>query len=487
MAKSANRNTRLSTGIDGLDEVLQGGFLPARTYLVRGGPGSGKTTLGLHFLTTGARAGEQVLYISLGEPQEQLVENGTSLGFDLEPVKFLDLSPDAEFFAATESYDIFSPADVEKEPLTAKIIEAVQELQPHRIFIDSMTQFRYLSTDSFQYRKQTLSFLRYLVDHGATVVFTSEGTSEIPDDDLQFMADGIINLELSSEGRVLSITKFRGSYFEPGEHSMRLAGHGFEVFPRLVPDRQRRDFVAEPMSSGVPELDELLHGGLERGTVTIITGPSGVGKTTLGLQFIKDAAGRGEHSAVYTFEEGASTLLNRCDGINIPVRDMVRTGVLSVLQTEPMQYTPGQFARLVQADVAEKRRRIVMIDSVAGYGLTMHGRDLVTNLHALVMYLKSIGVTVLLINEVANITGEFKATDDKLSYLADNVVFLRYVEIDGAMEKAIGVLKKRAGDFEKNLRRIEITKYGLKVGRPLTGLRGILSGTPEVIEEGKER
>ena len=226
----------------------------------------------------------------------------------------------------------------------------------------------------------------------------------------------------------------------------------------------------------------MLHGGSERGTVTIITGPTGCGKTTLGLQFIKEASGRGERSVVYTFEEGADTLMNRCNEINIPIRSMVERGVLSLMQTES-RYTPDEFAHLVRRDVEEHERRIVMIDSVMGYSLSMNGRDFTSHLHGLGMYLKNMGVTLLLINEVEAITGDFQATDGKVSYLSDNIIFLRYLELNGQLRKAIGVLEKRAGDFEKTLREIEITRYGLKVGRPLTGLRGLLTGRPEFVSE----
>ncbi len=475
-------NSRLSTGVQGLDEVLSGGLIRGRAYLVRGGPGCGKTTLGMHFLTTGIKAGESGLYISLGEPEGKLRQNAAASGFNLEGVKFLDLSPPAEFFAEAESYDIFSPAEVELEPTTKRIVEAVESLKPTRVFIDSMTQIRYLSTDAFQFRKQALSFLRFLTDRNATVLFTAEGSSEIPDDDLQFLADGIIHVEFNQQGRTLAVTKFRGSGFRSGEHSMRLGDGGMTVFPHLVPEKIQRDFVSEPMSFGVPEIDELTHGGLERGTTSLITGPTGTGKTTLGLQFIKEAAGRGEHSAVYTFEEGVDTLLNRCGDINIPVRAMVEQGTLSVVQIEPLRYTPDEFARMVRNDVEAKRRRIVMIDSITGYGLCMQGRDFVTHVHGLAAYLRSVGVTVVLINEIDNITGDFRASNDQVSYLADNIIFLRYVEINGELRKAVGVLKKRAGSFEKALREIDITRYGIKVGKPLTGLRGILSGSPELME-----
>ncbi|MDH7475353.1 MAG: ATPase domain-containing protein, partial [Anaerolineae bacterium] len=299
--------------------------------------------------------------------------------------------------------------------------------------------------------------------------------------DLQFLSDGIIHLEYAPEGRTLCVNRFRGSDFLSGRHAMRLGERGMEVFPRLMPEVYWREFALETISSGVPELDELLHGGLERGTVTIITGPSGVGKTTLGLQFMKKAAGRGERSVVYTFEEGVETLLARCEGINIPVRAMMERGTLSVVKVEPLRYTPDEFAHLVRREVEEEGARIVMLDSIAGYRLSLRGEDLVGHLHALSKYLANMGITTLLINEVEHITGEFRATEVGISYLADNIIFLRFLEMGGELHKAIGVLKKRVSDFEKSLREFQITRYGIKVGRPLTDLRGILSGTPELV------
>ncbi len=295
---------RLSTGIPGLDQVLYGGLVSGRAYLVRGGPGTGKTTLGLHFLTASVANSEQSLYITLGEPAEQIRTNAEAVGFDINKVTFLDLSPTSEFFTEIQTYDIFSPAEVEREPTTQKIIEQVATLKPQRVVLDAITQFRYLSADAFQFRKQVLSFVRFLLEQGATILFTSEGSIAAPDDDLQFISDGVIHLNSdSADGRTLNVTKFRGSDFRRGFHSMRLTNKGMEVFPRLQPEVYKREFVMKVIPSGVPELDELLHGGIERGTVTIITGPTGVGKTTLGLQFMKEAAGRGERSVVYTFEE----------------------------------------------------------------------------------------------------------------------------------------------------------------------------------------
>jgi circadian clock protein KaiC len=476
---------RLSTGIPGFDEILHGGLIPGRAYLVRGQPGTGKTILGLHFLSSGVEAGEKSLYITLGEPAEQIRTNAEVLGFDPKGIAFLDLSPSSQFFTEIQTYDIFSPAEVEREPTTQRIIEQVEVLKPQRIFLDAMTQFRYLSPDAFQFRKQVLSFLRFLREQGATVLFTSEGSEEAPDNDLQFMSDGVIHLTFSSEERSVSVSKFRGSDFRSGDHSMRLTQTGMEVFPHLMPEVYRQEFALEVLSSGVPELDELLHGGFERSTITIISGPSGVGKSTLGLQFMKEAAGRGERSVIYAFEERKETLLHRCEGINIPVHAMIERGTLSVVQIEPLHYTPDEFANLVRYEVEQQKARIVMIDSISGYRLSVRGNELVIHIHALCKYLQNMGVAVLLINEVETITGDFRPTEIGISYIADNLVFLRYLEMQGELRKAIGVLKKRMTDFEKTLREFEITRYGIKVGKPLTNLRGILRGTPDWVDPPK--
>ena len=471
---------RLSTGVAGLDSILEGGLVPNQAYLLRGGTGTGKTTLGLHFLTQ-SPAKEATLFITLGEIETKIRSNAKKLGFDLKNVHFLDLTPSADFFAQDKSYDIFSPADVERESVTQRILTCVQALRPKRIFIDSITQFRYLSNDVYQFHQQVLSFIRYLTDQDATTLFTSEAGHVTPDDDLQFLSDAVITLQALPERRTIQVKKFRGSSFLEGVHSLKLTDQGAAVFPKLKPDDFSRKFEPALISSGIPELDELLHGGLERGSVTIVTGTTGVGKTTFGLQFMKEAAGRGERSVVFTFEETEGTILHRCEGINIPIRAMVDQGALAIDAVEALALTPDEFAQAVQREVEKQNARIVMIDSVSSYNLSIQGDNLITHVHALCRYLQNMGVTTLLINEVDSITGDFKATGQGLSYLADNIVFLRHLEMNGELRKAIGVLKKRLSSFEHTLREFEITRYGVKVGAPLSNLRHILSGSPEWI------
>ena len=479
-AKSSAEQPRLSTGIEGLDAILTGGLVPNQTYLLRGGPGNGKTTLGLHFLTQ-ATAKEPALFITLGEAEAKIRRNAERLGFNLEFVHFLDLSPSADFFTEDKSYDIFSPADVERESITNQILTSVQNLHPKRVFVDSITQFRYLSSDTYQFHQQVLSFVRYLTDQGATTIFTSEDSVANPDDDLQFLSDSVITLTNTPGGRTIEVEKFRGSGFIEGIHSLKLAPSGMVIFPQLQPDTFSRSYSPDSMSSGIPELDELLHGGIERGTITIVTGPTGVGKTTFGAQFMKEAAGRGLRSVIYSFEEATDTILHRCESINMPVQAMVENKTLQINSVEALSLTPDEFAQMVRHEVEMQGTQIVMIDSLAGYRLAMRGKDMTNHVHALCRYLQNMGVTTILVNELDSITGDFQATGQGLSYLADNIIFLRYLEINGQLRKAIGVLKKRLSDFETTLREFQITRYGLKVGLPLSNLRGILNGVPEWI------
>ncbi|WP_440991650.1 ATPase domain-containing protein [Haloarchaeobius baliensis] len=478
---------RATTGIDGLDTVLNGGFIPNRSYMVSGRPGTGKTIIGLHFLTAGIEAGESCLYINLEESESAIRTNASTLGLSLDGVEFLDLAPTPDVFTAGQQYGIFTPDEVEGEDVTDDISERVLSMEPDRVFVDPLTQLRNLSPDDYQFRKQVNGFMRFLTSQNATTVFTSQATAREPDDDLQFISDGSIELEHGERGRRLTVSKFRGSATKSGAHTVRITDEGMAVFPVLTPESHERSFTSEVVSSGVPEIDEILHGGLERGTITIVSGPTGVGKTTLGVQFMKEAAGRGERSVAYLFEESRNTLLERCRSVNIPAETMVDRGTLAIEQVEPLDKSPAEFASMVRHEVEANDAQIVMIDGIDGYRLSMQGErdDLERELNSLGRYLKNMGVAVILVDSVDGVTGEFQPTQGGVSYLADNIVFLRYLEIEGELRKAIGILKKRTSDFERALREFEITEHGIKVGEPLSRLRGILSGAPEFVDDGR--
>ncbi|MGB7338402.1 MAG: ATPase domain-containing protein [Phototrophicaceae bacterium] len=475
------------TDIAGLDVILCGGLVEKRSYLVRGKAGTGKTTLGLHYLTAEDASTRKNLFITFGESTEQIKSNAQAINLDVSAIEFLDLSPSSKFFSELETYDIFSSSEVEREPITRAITQKLDDLKPERVFIDAMTQLHYLSTDSYDFRRYILSFLRYLMERHITILFTSEDSNSVPDDDLQFIADGVIHLRHEVERRSIRIVKSRGSDFIGGYHTMRLTNEGIIVYPRLIePESPERVYNEKPVASGIAELDEMLHGGLERGTVSLITGPTGVGKTTVGLQFMKEAAGRGERSVIYTFEEDDVTIKKRCEGINIPVHEMLANGMLTIVQIEPLQLTPDEFSHMVRHEVEDFDTRIVMIDSISGYRLSMQGDDLIKHLHIQTKYLRMKGVTVLLLNEVHRLADPIRATEIDVSYLMDSIIYMQYIESQGALKRAIGVLKKRVSDFEKTMREFEFTQYGIRVSKPLLDLRGLLTGNPTWHEQDKD-
>jgi circadian clock protein KaiC len=480
---------RLSTGIGGLNEILQGGLIPERSYMLRGRAGSGKTLLGLHVLQEGIRQDETALFVNLEEDLNDLKANATVFGFDTEAIDFLDLSPTADVFTEDQSYEVFEASEVEQDPLTGKIVDTITEGDPDRVVVDPLTQLRYLTSGDYQFRKQIVGFMKFLKQRGATVVFTVQDTEDLPTDDIEFITDGTILLGETTHGQTIGVPKFRGSAVRNGEHAYRITDNGMKVYPELEPSQHDGDYSADHISAGVPEIDELLNGGISRGTVTIISGPTGVGKTTLGTQFMKEAAGRGERSVIYLFEENTKTFMNRSRAVNIPINDMIERGTLQVHEVNALERSPQEFGCMVRTEVENNDTGIVMIDGIAGYRLTLRGEDdtVLERMHTLGRYLNNMGVTTILVDETKNVTGEFNATQENISYLADGIVFLRHLELQGKLRKAIGVLKKRTSDFERTLREFEITGHGIKVGEPLTGMRGILSGTPEVIDHGSDR
>ncbi len=481
----------LETGIVGFDEILEGGLIPSRFYLVRGGPGTGKTTLGIHFLVEGLKNDEKLLFVSMTEDVEKIKQNGKKYGFPMDEITFLDLSPKSDFIANNKDYDLFSTSEMEQEPIIEKLTNSIDNIKPDRIFFDGFTQLKYLTSDDFKFRKQILSFVQFVKEYDSTILLTSEVGTTNNDDDLQFMVDGIIHLTYENKEHDLEITKYRGSSFNKGKHAMKFKKNGIEVYPQLKVSNYDITPSKSKISSGISEIDKMLSGGIEKGTTTIITGQSGVGKTTLGCQFIKNSAEKGEKSIIYTFEESHKTLLNRSKAINIPLEKMVDNNKLLVKKVSPLEYTPDEFSYEVRSDIEQQGSSIVLIDSISSYFLSFnskHNSDtMVRRLHALCDYMKSQGVTVFMTNELKNITGEFRVTSTNTSYLADNILFLRYLEMNGKLEKAIGVLKKRMSGFENTMRRYRITSEGIKVGAPLDNMRGILTGNPEFIDERPEK
>ena len=481
---------QVTTGLPGMDDVLDGGLLRGRNVLVRGTPGAGKTIFGLYFLSAGIEADERSLYVNLGEPQAYVEETADAFGLETEAIRFHNLSPTSEQFSEQESFTVFESAEVEHPDFIESLRNVVDEVDPDRVLLDPITEFRYLTSDERQFRKGILGLLDYLKDVGATVMLTSQAGETVTDEDLQFLVDGVVSLKVLGDSRAVEVSKFRGSSFRRGKHFYGIDDEGLTVWPTLVPGEQERSIEPGTLSSGVPELDSLLGGGLERGTVTILSGPTGAGKTTTGVQFLTEAALEETEGVLFQFEEAERTIRKRADAIGIPLQRVLEEGCLSIVEIEPDEYTVGEFEQLIR-DAVEDDVELVMIDGTQGFKQNLRGiEDPTAAMLRVGRYLRSAGVSTILVNEVHNVTGDFRATEERTSNLADNLVFLRHVEYRGELRKVIGALKMRTSDFEHSLRELTITSDGIRVGDPLPELRGILTGTPDwedtTVDDGAE-
>lgn len=480
---SDSRPSPVSSGLSGLDSLLGGGFVSCQSYQVRGKPGAGKTILGWHFLAA-AKEDETALLITFDESADQLRVNSRQMGIPLESVDLLDLSPTSHQFPDEGSPDSFYSSELSIGPIADKITSRMEEAAPSRIVVDSITHFRHFSESRDQERQYISALLRYLASQGATTLLLSRLEEE---NQLPYLTDGVVEIDRGETKRTIRVVKQRGQGFREGRHPMTIGSDGMKVHPHLQPTgRPQTEQVGKApdmLSSGVPGIDELLGGGLEKPSVTLISGASGVGKSTLGLQFIAEAAGRGDQSVLFAFEEETQMILRRSGQVNLPVQEMVDQKTLTIHQPRPWSFDPGHFSERIQHEVEDRGAEIVMIDSVGSFHKCGEYEQQRDQLLRLCKYMISQGTSVLLTDEIQDITGTFRATDEKVSHLADNLIFLRYLELKGTLRKAIGILKKRAGTFEKTLREFQITPYGIKVGDPLTELRGVLTGNPQLLED----
>jgi len=479
MAASA---TRSQTGIEGLDDVLQGGFIPNRLYLVAGDPGSGKTTLALQYLLEGRRRGERGLYLTLSETKEELIAGAASHGWDLDGIEIVELMSKEEALERENNLTMFNPSEVELSETTKFVLDAVTRSNPTRVVFDSLSEMRLLAQSSLRYRRQILALKQFFIGRQCTVLLLDDGTSEGSDMQLQSIAHGVIELAQTAPGygaerRRMRVVKFRGTQFRGGHHDFVIARGGLRIFPRLVSAEHRSDRALSPVPSGIGALDSLLGGGPDRGTSTLFIGPAGSGKSTMALQYAVSAARRGEHAAVFAFDERVQTLLARSQAVGQAFTEGRGPGELSVRQVDPTERSPGEFAHMVREAVERDHATVVVIDSLNGYLNAMpEERFLTAQLHELLAYLGERGVcTILVVAQHGAIGGNIQTPIDT-SYLADAVVLFRFFEYRGQVKRAVSVLKKRSGAHEDTIRELKTGPQGISLSEPLKEFHGILSG-----------
>jgi circadian clock protein KaiC len=481
---SKSAAARMGTGVEGLDDILEGGFPANRIYLLEGEPGTGKTTFALQFLMEGARRGEAGLYITLSDTNVELEEVAASHGWSLDGLQIYELVPPEDSLKPESQYTIFHPSEIELGETTSAVLEEVERTKPRRVVFDSLSEMRLLAHDPLRFRRRILALKQYFAGRQSTVLLLDDKVYDGQDLQVQSLAHGVVSLEhlaveYGAARRRLRIIKLRGSRFRGGYHDFNIETGGVVVFPRLVAAEHHHKFVKESIQSGVKELDSLLGGGLDRGTSTLVMGPAGSGKSTLAAQFAVAAAARGERAAVFIFDELRETFIARSAGIGIDMQSYVDNGLLTIQQIDPAELSPGEFAHSVRRSAERGGARVIVIDSLNGYLNAMPDECfLIIQMHELLTYLNQRGVVTLLVMAQHGFFGNAMATPVDMSYLADGVLMLRYFEAGGAVHRALSVVKKRTGAHERTIRELEITAEGIHIGRPLTEFQGVLTGVP---------
>jgi circadian clock protein KaiC len=471
-----------STGVEGLDDVLNGGLTRGRLFLLEGNPGTGKTTVGLQFLLAGRDVGERGLYVTMSETEDELRATAASHGWSLDGVDIFELVPPENLLDEAQQQSLLYSSDLELGETTSRIFEAFERIDPDRVVLDSLSEIRLLAQNSLRYRRQILTLKHYFARSDATVLMLDDMTSESTDKTVHSVAHGALRLEelspdYGAERRRLRVLKYRGRHFRGGYHDFVIRKGGVQVYPRLVSGEHGGDFEREVLSCPSPELDALLGGGVERGSSVLVLGPAGTGKSLLTLTFIAGAIARGERAAMFIFDEERGLLFQRALGVGIDMQRMADGGELIVEQVDAAQMTPGEFSARVRQHV-DGGVRTVAIDSLNGYQAAMpEEQALVLHIHELLQFLNRRGATAFLTVAQHGLVGDMKSPVD-ITYLADTVMLLRYFEAAGRVRRAISVVKKRASAHEDTIREYRLGPQGFQLGEPLTQFQGVLRGVP---------
>lgn len=475
----------ISTGIPGLDHILGGGLTKERLYLLEGDPGAGKTTMAIQFLIEGAKRGEKVLYITLSENEIELRAVAQAHGFSLEGVTIHEVIQDNNLLDPAEQYTALHPSEVELGETNNLILEMIEQMKPTRVVLDSLSEFQLLSGNALRYRRHVLGLKQYFANRSCTALLLDDKSSARLDLQVRSIAHGVISLQhfdsdYGAERRVMRILKYRGINYRRGPHDYSIITGGIVVYPNVIIAESRQLAERKQIKSGLAGFDAMLGGGIEEGSSTFISGPPGTGKSSLACQFVKAVTQRGEKAAIFLFEESLNTLLNRSKGIGLNLREPYESGLLTVNQIDPAAMSPGEFTYAVRA-LADNGAKVIVIDSLNGYLNAMpDARFLATHLHDVLTYLGQRGVLTFLIGVQQGIMAGMSTGVD-VSYMADNVLILRYFEARGSVQKAISVFKKRGSAHETALRRFEITSQGIEVGAVLNNFQGVLTGVPSFI------
>lgn len=481
----------LSTGVPGLDEILDDGLPEYSFVLIAGEPGTGKTTLSQQMMFHLATAERPAVHFTvLGEPPLKMLRYQQQFSFfDVDAlesrVHFVNMSDQA------------LAGDL--DGILAAITETVERLNPGVVVVDS---FRTVVRAAGQDGATGLATLQAFLQRLALLLTSWQVTSflvgeysgsEMRDNPVFTISDGIIWLtqavDRNSVVRKLQVVKMRGRASLPGLHTIRITDDGIQVFPRIIRDDpgQVRDAPVRKLSIGIPELDEMLGGGIPERDSVLIAGPAGSGKSTLTTHFIAAGLREGEPAVIAVFEERPGEYVRHAKAFGPDLDAMVARGLLELLYLRPLDLSVDEVLLAIQGAVGRTGARRLVIDSLSGFELALaptFREEFRESLYRLVNALTGSGVTVVITAEVGTSFTDLVLTPDLVSFLADDIILQRFVELDGRLEKMMAVIKMRGSGHSRDLRLYEVNADGMTLGQTLSGYRGLIRGVAERIDTG---
>jgi circadian clock protein KaiC len=472
---------QLPTGVRGLDEILGGGLPEFSFNIIAGAPGSGKTTLAQQFVFANATPANPALYFTvLGEPALKMLRYQQQYTFfDASKlnsaVRFVNLGP------------MLSENGL--AGVLAEIAQQVESSNPSVVVVDS---FRTVVRNAQETQSEIQTFIQdlglLLTGWQATTFLIGEYMeSEIRDNPVFTVADGLLwlyqTVERNSVVRKLQVMKLRGQASVPGLHTFRITNAGVQAFSRTLGLSTRKRHVPgkRRLSTGIAELDKMMGGGIPEGDSLLIAGSSGTGKSLLSTHFIDAGIREGEPGIVAVFEERPDEYAGRASSFGLDLNTPMAAGSLKVIYLRPLDLSVDETMQAILDAVQETGARRLVLDSLAGFEMALapgFRTDFRESLYRMIFSLTGLGITILSTVEMEESFTELLFSTYSISFLTDDIIRLRYVEIDGQLRKMLMVVKMRGGNHSRDIREYEITAQGVVIGERLSGYDHLITGIP---------
>lgn len=474
----------MNTGVPGLDELLGGGLLPCRSLLLKGPPGSAKTTLGLQMLISAAERGEPGIFLTFEQLPEQLIADTADFGWDINALADRQL---LKVFFITPDEILQNPGRQDNR-LAMRIEEWTEQVGAHRILIDSISHIPQLTTGE-NVRSAFMNFILRLKALGLTPILTSEYNDDREQSDIDvYIADSVIYLRYDRggigrpEARQLEIIKTRGHKHVGGAHPMEIGSAGITIYPHTYPDMTApagdSDAAVPRLATGVPGLDDLLDGGLAKGSSILAAGLSGTFKTTLAAQFLLAGIKDDQPGLMIAFQQDATALCKSMAGLGPDISQALDDGKLHILELVPgRDQAEKTFYAAAEIIEANGIRRVVIDSADELTAARASEEECKETMLWFLRRLRALGTTVLFTQRLSSVSGRNPLSDIAMTDLADTIIFLGLVEIESRLEKVVSVLKHRGGKTDGDLRSICRTPLGLEICDRFIGLSGVLEGT----------